>query len=172
MVKRVGRKIIHPPSLWRQYDNDDNVRDVGCHIRSTAERLVEEEGHDVNCGTTVCHQHPFLYSPLSFAAKLGQIPTPQREAYFSILCCNEKCAESLNKVSEPINRPLNFGPMTQQSNMITPSARTRTSNPFNYHLPNKHGGCHRLIGCLLDKILWHSISVKLLTKQQQGSVTS
>jgi hypothetical protein len=128
------------PSLQGDDGDDDDGCSSGRGVMPRG-RANRRGGNDVLCAPRC---PPPLCSPSSLASTLGQIPTPLREAYFSVLMRNVKYVESLNKVSEPVTRSLNFGCLTQQSNMILPLPRT--PNPFNYHLPHKHGGCHRLIG--------------------------
>ena len=49
-----------------------------------------------------------LCSPSSLATRLGLIPTPQREAYISLLLSNAKCSGKFYKVIEPAQCSLNF----------------------------------------------------------------
>jgi hypothetical protein len=85
-----------------------------------------------------------LCSSSSLALMLGQIPTPQKEAYFAVILGNTKCAQSLNKVSELVIRSHNFGTSPGHANVF--SASPVLSNPFHYHKPDKFGGQHRLVG--------------------------
>ena len=75
---------------------------------------------------------------------LGQIPTPQKEAYFAFILGNTKCAQSLNKVSELVIRSHNFGTSPGHPNVFPKSPVLST--PFHYHKPDKFGGRHRLVG--------------------------
>ena len=85
-----------------------------------------------------------LCSSSSLALMLGQIPTPQKEAYFAVILGNTKCAQSLNKVSELVIRSLNLGTSPGHANVFP--ASPMLSNPFHCHKPDKFGGRHRLIG--------------------------
>ncbi len=119
-----GLHCNHPPSLSTDGNCEWDVRRGGDTLPSQVTHLSPSPLIDARFLHLLC-------SPSSLASTLGQIPTPQREAYFSVLLGNVKCTETLNKVSEPVTRSLNFGQSMQKSNMILPSPRM--PNPFNYH---------------------------------------
>jgi hypothetical protein len=80
-----------------------------------------------------------LNSPSSLAYQLSALPTPQREAYFTVFMSNKKCESALTKIFEPC--PLVFitpTPTVQQ----TPTL----SHPFHHYTPSKYGGRHQFIG--------------------------
>ena len=69
----------------------------------------------------------------------SQLPTPQREAYFSVFLSNKKYESALTKIFEP--HPLVF---TTPTPTVQPTPTL--SHPFHHYRPSKYGGRHRSIG--------------------------